>query len=325
MLAYIARRLVYAVLVMAGVNLVVFILFFSINTPEDMARLQLGGKRVTVEAVERWKAERGYDKPLYFNAKAPGLYKLTETVFVDTSMRLLRFDFGRTNEGRDIAEEIRERLPISFGIGVPVFILTVGVSIVFSLGLAMFRGTRLDTAGVVLLVALMSISSLFFIIMGQFVFSKMLRLAPLSGYVPGPEMFSFVMLPILVLVVARLGPDARLYRTIYLEELGKDYVRTARSKGVSEFAIMFRHVLRNSLLPIITSSASLLPVVFGGAIVTETFFAIPGLGALTIEGITQQDFSIVRAMVFFGSALYIAAYLMTDVLYSVADPRIRLH
>ena len=325
MIAYLLRRLLYAVLVMAGVNLVVFFLFFTVNTPEDMARLQLGGKRVTAEAVERWKAERGFDKPLYFNPKAGALGALADTVFFDTTARVLRFDFGRTNEGRDIAEEIRERLPISIGIGIPVFILTVGVSIVFSLGLAMFRGTRLDTAGVVLLVALMSISSLFFIIMGQFVFSKMLRLAPMSGYVPGPEMFSFMMLPILVLVVARLGPDARLYRTIYLEELGKDYVRTARSKGLSDFAILFRHVLRNSLIPIITSSASLLPVVFSGAIVTETFFAIPGLGALTIEGITQQDFSIVRAMVFFGSALYIAAYLMTDVLYAVADPRIRLH
>jgi len=325
MITYLVRRLLYALLVMAGVNLVVFVLFFSVNTPEDMARLQLGGKRVSAEAVERWKAERGFDKPLYFNAKAAGLSKLTDTVFVETTAKLLRFDFGKTVEGRDIAEEIRERLPVSIGIGVPVFILTVGVSIVFSLGLAMFRGTRLDAAGVVLLVALMSISSLFFIIMGQFVFSKMLRLAPLSGYVPGAGMFSFVMLPILVLVIARLGPDARLYRTIYLEELGKDYVRTARSKGLSEFAIMFRHVLRNSLLPIITSSASLLPVVFSGAIVTETFFAIPGLGALTIDGITQQDFAIVRAMVFFGSALYIVAYLLTDVLYSVADPRIRLH
>ncbi|MGE5336918.1 MAG: ABC transporter permease, partial [Gemmatimonadota bacterium] len=130
MLVYLVRRLLYAVLVMAGVNLLVFALFFTVNTPEDMARLQLGGKRVTAEAVERWKAERGYDKPLYFNSNAPGLSKLTNTVFVDTTMRLLHFDFGKTNEGRDIAEEIRERLPISFGIGVPVFILTVGVSIV---------------------------------------------------------------------------------------------------------------------------------------------------------------------------------------------------
>jgi peptide/nickel transport system permease protein len=325
MIAYLVRRLLYAVLVLAGVNLLVFALFFSVNTPDDMARMQLGGKRVTQEAVERWKAERGYDKPLYFNAAARGFGKLAETVFADTTAQVLRFDFGKTVEGRDIADDIRQRLPITFAIGVPVFILTVGVSVVFALGLAMFRGTRLDAIGVVALVAMMSISSLFFIIMGQFVFSKMLRLAPLSGYVDGPEMFKYLLLPIVVLVVARLGPDARLYRTIYLEELGKDYVRTARAKGLSEWAVMVRHVLRNSALPIITASASLLPVVLGGAIVTETFFAIPGLGALTIDGITQQDFGIVRAMVFFGSALYVAAYLATDVLYAAADPRVRLH
>jgi peptide/nickel transport system permease protein len=325
MLAYVVRRLIYAAAVLAGVNLLVFMLFFSVNTPEDMARLQLGGKRVTAEAVDRWKAERGYDKPLYFNAGMPGIGSLTETVFAETTIQMLRFDFGKTVEGRDIAEDIRERMPITFAIGIPVFLLTVGVSILFSLGLVLFRGTKLDAAGVVLLVTLMSISSLFFIIMGQFVFSKLLRLAPLSGYVPGPELVKFVLLPIAVLVVARLGPDARLYRAIYLEELGKDYVRTARSKGLTEFAVLFRHVLRNSLLPIITASASLLPVVLGGAIVTETFFALPGLGALTIEGITQQDFGIVRAMVFFGSTLYVAAYLATDLLYAVADPRIRLH
>jgi peptide/nickel transport system permease protein len=325
MLTYVVRRLLYAVLVLAGVNLLVFILFFSVNTPEDMARMQLGGKRVTAEQIERWKAERGYDKPLYFNAPAAGLRKLTDTVFADTTAHVLRFDFGQTVEGRDIAREIGARLPITLAIGVPVFILTVGVSILFSLGLVLFRGTRLDKAGVVVLVALMSISSLFFIIMGQYAFSKVLRLVPLSGFTPGPQMFKYLVLPVVVLVIAWLGPDARLYRAIYLEELGKDYVRTARSKGLSEFTVLLRHVLRNSLLPIITASASMLPVVLGGAIVTETFFAIPGLGALTIEGITQQDFGIVRAMVFFGSALYVAAYLATDLLYAVADPRIRLH
>lgn len=324
MIAFLLRRLIYALAVLAGVNLVVFTLFFAVNTPEDMARLQLG-KRVTPESIQRWKAERGYDRPLVFNNAAPGLGKITDTVFFQTSARLVRFDFGRTNEGRDIAEELRQRLVPSMAVAVPVFILTVGLSILFSLVLAMFRGTKLDTAGVVLLVAMMSISSLFFIIMGQYTFSKVLRLAPLSGYVPPPEMLKYVLLPIAVLVVARLGPDARLYRAIYLEELGKDYVRTARSKGLGEFTVLFRHVLRNSLIPIITASASLLPVVFVGAIVTETFFAIPGLGAFTIEGITQQDFGIVRAMVFFGSALYVLAYLLTDVLYAAADPRVRLH
>lgn len=324
MLSYLIRRLIYAVLVLAGVNLVTFVLFFSVNTPDDMARMQLGGKRVSAEAVQRWKAERGFDRPYYFNATESGTRALTNTVFFESSIKLVRFDLGKTNEGRDIANEVGERLIPTTATAIPVFILTVGISVVFALGLVMFRGTKLDQAGVVLLVALMSISSLFFIIIGQYVFAKVLKLMPLSGYTHGPEMFSFLMLPIIVLVLARLGPDSRLYRSIYLEELSKDYVRTARAKGVGEFAVLTRHVLRNSLIPIITSSGLLLPVLFAGAIVTETFFGIPGLGSFTIEGITQQDFNIVRAMVFFGSVIYILAFLLTDIAYSWADPRIRL-
>ncbi|HEU4622463.1 MAG TPA: ABC transporter permease [Burkholderiaceae bacterium] len=324
MLTYLIRRVLYALLVLFGVNLAVFILFFAVNTPDDMARMQLGGKRVTQEAVDRWKAERGYDRPLFFNPASKGLHRIVDTVFFDNTARVVRFDFGKTAEGRDIAHEIHERAKPSFAIAIPVFIVTVGISIVFALGLAMFRGHWLDRAGVISLVALMSISSLFFIIMGQYVFSRVLALTPISGYAPPPDMFKYIVLPVIVMVLARLGPDARLYRTIYLEELGKDYVRTARAKGLGEFAVLFRHVLRNSLIPIITASGLLLPTLFVGAIVTETFFALPGLGMFTIEGITQQDFGIVRAMVFFGSVLYVAAYLLTDIAYAWADPRVRL-
>jgi len=325
MLTYIVRRVIYAVLVLIGVNLLTFVLFFSVNTPDDMARLTLGERRVSPEAVTRWKAERGFDKPTYFNPGATGIAKLTDTIFFDTSADSVRFRFGYTNEGREIRRQLVERLPPSLAIAVPVFLVTVGISILFALALVFFRGTRLDSGGVIALVALMSISSLFFIILGQFVFSKMLRLMPSSGYAPGPAMFAFVVLPVVCMILARLGPDSRLYRTIYLEELGKDYVRTARAKGLSERAVLLRHVLRNSLIPIITASGLLLPALFVGSIVTESFFSIPGLGSFTIEGITQQDFNIVRAMVFFGSLLYVLAFLLTDIAYSWADPRIRLH
>jgi peptide/nickel transport system permease protein len=322
--AFLIRRLLYALLVLAGVNLLSFTLFFAVNSPDNMARAQLGGKRVSQEAVDRWKAERGFDRPLFFNAKAPGAAQLTDTVFWSNSAQLLRFEFGRTNEGRNISQEFAERLPVSAAVALPVFFLTLGVSILAALGFTLFRGTGLDFWGVVLLVALMSISSLFFIIVGQYVFAKLLRLAPISGFAPGAQMFSFLLLPVLVLVLARLGPDARLFRALFIEELGKDYVRTARAKGLSEAAVLGRHVLRNALIPIITQASLLLPVLFVGAIVTETFFAIPGLGMFTIEGITQQDFNIVRAMVFFGSFVYIVAFLLNDLAYAWADPRIRL-
>lgn len=324
MIAYLTRRFFYALLVLAGINLVTFFLFFSVNTPENMARLQLGGKRVTGEAIERWKAERGYDRPLYFNVRAAGFGKLTETVFFENSAGMVALDFGKTNEGRDIAWEIGERIVPTIGVAAPVFLVAVGLSILLGLGLVLFRHSYLDTLGVVVLVALMSISSLFFIILGQFVFARLMAVTPISGFAAPPGMFKFLVLPIVVAVLSQLGPDTRLYRTLFLEELGKDYVRTARAKGLSEIAVLVRHVFRNSLIPIITSAGLLLPALLTGSILIETFFGIPGLGTFTVEGINNQDFSIVRAMVFFGSFLYVITYLISDFAYAWADPRVRL-
>jgi peptide/nickel transport system permease protein len=324
MITYLIRRTLYAILVLAGINMLTFFLFFSVNTPENMARLQLGGKHVAHEAIERWKAEHGYDKPMYFNNAASGIGKLTDTVFMENSLGIVQFDFGKTLEGRDIAWELRDRVGPTLAMATPVFIITVGISVVFALGLMLFRYSHLDTLGVIILVALMSISSLFFIITGQFVFGRMLAITPLSGFSPPPSMFKFMVLPVAVYVLSQLGPDTRLYRTIFLEELTKDYVRTARAKGLSEMAVLLRHVLRNSLIPIITSAGLLLPVLLVGAIVLESFFGIPGLGSFTIDGINNQDFGIVRAMVFFGSFVYVLTYLITDFAYAWADPRVRL-
>jgi len=322
MVAFTLRRVLYSVLVLFGVNAVTFVLFFAVNTPDDMARMQLG-RRVTAEAIERWKAQQGYDRPLFVNARAPGLRKITDTVFFETTRKAVSLDLGRTNEGRVISEELSHRVVPSAMIALPVLALVVTASVLAGLTLILFRATALERAGVIALVALMSISTLFFIITGQYVFARVMQLMPISGFVSGGSSPLFVALPVAVLGLAYLGPEARLFRAVFLEELGKDYVRTARAKGLSEFGVM-GHVLRNSLIPIITSSGLLLPVVFTSTIVTETFFTIPGLGSFAIEGITQQDFNIVRAMVFIGSALYIMAFLLTDLAYGWADPRVRL-
>jgi peptide/nickel transport system permease protein len=322
MVAFTLRRVLYSVLVLFGVNAVTFVLFFAVNTPDDMARMQLG-RRVTAEAIERWKAQQGYDRPLFLNARAPGLGKITDTVFFETTRKAVSLDLGRTNEGVVISEELSHRVVPSAMIALPVLALVVTASVLAGLTLILFRATALERAGVIALVALMSISTLFFIITGQYVFARVMQLMPISGFVSGGSSALFVALPVAVLGMAYLGPEARLFRAVFLEELGKDYVRTARAKGLSEFGVM-GHVLRNSLIPIITSSGLLLPVVFTSTIVTETFFTIPGLGSFAIEGITQQDFNIVRAMVFIGSALYIMAFLLTDLAYGWADPRVRL-
>jgi peptide/nickel transport system permease protein len=175
-----------------------------------------------------------------------------------------------------------------------------------------------------LTVFLMSISAMFYIIVGQFLFSKLLKLVPISGFAGGADLFVFLALPVVIGIVSRLGGEALFYRTIFLEEIGRDYVRTARSKGLGETVVLFRHVLRNALLPILTSTVAVLPLLFLGALIMESFFGIPGLGSYTIDAINAQDFAIVRSMVFVGSVLYIVGLILTDVSYTMADPRIRL-
>jgi len=323
MIAYIFRRLCYGVLILIGVNLFTFLLFFAVNTPDDMARINIGGQRVTADAIARWKAERGYDKPLFVNTEASGSDKWTDTIFYQRSVPLLAMNFGTADSGHDINREIRNRMGPSLALALPTFVLGILVSVSFSLMLVFFRATRLDFWGVVLCVVLLSISSLFYIIAGQWLFAKTLNLVPYSGFSWGLDVVKFLALPVVVALIARLGPEARFYRTLFLEEINKDYVRTARAKGLSERVVLFRHVLRNAMLPILTSTVSAIPLLFMGSLIAESFFGIPGLGSYTIDAINSQDFSIVRAMVFLGSVLYIVGLILADVSYTLADPRIR--
>ncbi len=324
MISYIIRRSLYAIPILIGVNLLTFLLFFVVNTPDDMARLQLGMKRVTPEAIEKWKADHGYDKPIAFNAKAEGLGKLTQTIFFEKSLRLFVFDFGFADDGRNIGSDIRERMWPSLAIAVPSLILGLFVNITVAMLVAFFRATYIDTWAVVIAVAMMSISSLFYIIGGQFLFSKMFRLVPISGYDTGLDAIKFLILPVIVGLVGGIGSGTRWYRSIFLEEIGKDYVRTARAKGLSELRVLFTHVLRNALVPILTGIVVVIPLLFMGSLITESFFSIPGLGSYTIDAINSQDFSIVRAMVFLGSVLYILGLILTDISYTWVDPRVRL-
>jgi peptide/nickel transport system permease protein len=322
-LAYIVRRLLYAIPILIGVNLLTFALFFVVNTPDDMARMQLGVKRVTPEAIEKWKVERGYDRPLLINSGAKGLSTVTDTIFFQKSARMFVGDFGSAEDGRDIAREIATRMGPSLAIALPTFILGLFVTVTFALTLAFFRATAFDFWGVVLCVAAMSISGLFYIIGGQFLISKIWRLVPISGYADGIDAWRFLILPVFIGVISGIGSSTRWYRTIFLEEVNKDYVRTARAKGLPETVVFFRHVLRNALIPILTGVVVVIPLLFMGSLLTESFFGIPGLGSYTIDAINAQDFAVVRSMVFIGSVLYIVGLILTDISYTVVDPRIR--
>ena len=323
MLAYVLRRVLYAIPILIGVNLLTFALFFVVNSPDDMARMHLGQKRVTPEAIEKWKQERGYDRPLFFASQQDGLSKITQTIFFEKSVKLFAFDFGPAEDRRDIGEEIRARMGPSLALAIPVFLVGLAVNITFALLMAFFRATYLDFWGVVLCVAMMSISTLFYIIGGQYVAAKLWNLVPISGYDGGLDAGRFVILPVLIGVVSGIGSGSRWYRTIFLEEMGRDYVRTARAKGLAESVVLFRHVLKNAMIPILTGAVVVIPLLFMGSLLAESFFGIPGLGSYTIDAIQAQDFAVVRSMVFIGSLLYIVGLLLTDLSYTLVDPRVR--
>ena len=325
MFSYIIKRLLYAIPILIGVNLITFMLFFMVNTPDDMARSQLGAKRVTTEMIEAWKVDKGYDKPLFVNHEANGMEKVTETLFVQESLKLFSFNFGFSDANRNIGEDIKERMVPSLSIALPTFAIALITNISLALLLVLFRGSALDTSMMVVAVMIMSVSGLFYIIAGQVIFSKMWHWVPISGYAEGWGAVKFVILPVLIGVFAGIGSGVRWYRSIFLEQINQDYVRTARAKGLSELRVLFGHVLGNGMLPILTGVVVVIPSLFMGSLIMESFFGIPGLGSYTIDAINAQDFAIVKAMVFLGSVLYIIGLILTDISYTLFDPRVKLN
>ena len=324
MFAYIIRRILYAIPILIGVNLITFVLFFMVNTPDDMARAQLGAKQVTPELIKSWKVERGYDKPLFINTAASGASKLTDTLFVQESLKLFAFDFGSSDAGRNIGNDIKERMWPSLQLALPTFIIALITNISLALLLVLFRGSMLDTSMMVVAVMIMSVSGLFYIIAGQVLFSKIWHWVPISGFESGWSGIKFIILPIMIGVFSGIGSGVRWYRSIFLEQINQDYVRTARAKGLSELKVLFGHVLRNGMLPILTGVVVVIPTLFMGSLIMESFFGIPGLGSYTIDAINSQDFAIVKAMVFLGAVLYIIGLILTDISYTLFDPRVKL-
>jgi len=324
MFAYIVRRLLFAVPILIGVNVITFALFFMVNTPDDMARAQLGAKQTTPAMIQAWKEGRGYDKPLFYNQDSSGVNQISDTLFVQESLKLFSFDFGQSDSGRQISSDIYERMWPSLAIALPTFIIGLVTNIALALLIVLFRGSTLDRVTMGVAVAIMSISGLFYIIAGQVLFSKTWHWVPISGYAEGIDGLKFLILPVFIGVFAGIGAGIRWYRSIFLEEINKDYVRTARAKGLSEIKVLFGHVLQNGLLPILTGVVVVIPTLFMGSLIMESFFGIPGLGSYTIDAIQSQDFGIVKAMVFLGSVLYIIGLILTDISYTYFDPRVKL-
>jgi peptide/nickel transport system permease protein len=320
MIAYLVRRALFGAATIVGVLVLLFVLFFLIATPDDIARKALGEKALP-EALAQWKTTHGYDKPRVWNPANP-----FDTMLADHFRRMLTFDFGRSDaDDTPISERLRTGVLPSLALTAPMFVIGLCFAIGLALLSAFLRDTYVDRSVVVITVLLMSVSILLYIVGGQYLFGKVLRWFPISGWDPSPAVIArFLALPVLIGVIAHLGQETRFYRTLFLEERGRDYVRTAFAKGASPGLAMRRHVLRNAMIPILTDVVIEIPFLFTGSILLESFFGIPGLGTITVDAINGNDFATLRVMVYIGALIFIGAQIATDVAYTLVDPRVRL-
>jgi peptide/nickel transport system permease protein len=327
MAVYLIRRIAYGFVTVLGVLFLLFVLFFAVTDPDDIARKAVG-ERARPEVYEQWKKNHGYDKPLIADTRYAftDSRRYTQTLLFEHYRRMLTFDFGRSDADDSlISARLWEGMGPSLSLTVPLFVFGLLLAVALALFVAFFRETYIDHAVLVLCMLTMSVAGLLYIIAGQYVFGMLLRWFPISGFDPEPSVIArFLALPVLIGVVAGIGSDVRFYRTIFIEEINKDYVRTARAKGCGEARVMGRHVLRNALIPILTNIVIAIPFLFTGVLLLESFFGIPGLGSLTVEAIQGNDFSTLRTMVYLGALLFIFGQILTDFSYALADPRVRL-
>lgn len=307
---YIFRRLLYVIPVLLGVCLIIYVLFNLVSPDPTMIML---GKHATAEQMAELRHELGLDRSWLLQ-------------YFDVVKSAFTFDFGRSYSTKQlISEMIMQGAIPSLTLTIPGFVLATMIAISISLLVSFYRGKFLDKSIVFLCVTMVSISSLAYILFGQWFFAYKLGVFEISGYEYGfPYFIPYVLLPILIWVLLSVGPDVRFYRTIILDEIYQDYVRTARAKGLGETTILFKHVLKNAMIPIITYLVIQIPFLILGALLLESFFGIPGLGGITLTAINSSDFPVIKAMAILSAVAYIIFSVITDVLYTLVDPRVRL-
>lgn len=312
MLRYVVRRVLYAVPTLIGVLLLTFFLFFGFRSPEIIARQNLSQKNPTPAQIQGWIKDHGYDKPLGEQLRR-------------STIDMLAFRFGKSDANKQpIWDRVKQGAGPSFLIQSIIFFSALTISVLAAVAVAYFRGTYVDKFGTVLTVFLMSIVYMVYIIALQFYLGKQLQYGPVWGFSTAAGLGKFILIPVTIGIVAGLGASIRLYRTFLLDEINQDYVRTARAKGVGERDVLLRHVLKNALIPVLTSTVAAIPGLILGGLLIENFFGIPGLGGYLTDAITNQDYSVVRAMVFLGTLLTLVGYILTDIAYALVDPRVRL-
>ena len=311
MSAYILRRLWQMIPTLAGVILLVFFLFNWIGG--DPAYV-LAGLFSNQEQIDSIRAELGLDQPLYIQL----------WIFVE---QVVTFNFGNSwTTGESVSAIFATRLPASLTLMGPLLLIETLIALVLAVGLAWVRGSSIDRGTMVVFTALMSVSILVFIIVGQYVLAYRLGWFPVQGWSDNywKNITTYAPLPILLGLLVSIAPNTRLFRSFVLDEVDQDYVRTARAKGLSEPRVMFIHVLRNALIPVITFVISNLPGLLLGAFLLERFFGIPGVGREIILAVERSDFPVIKAVTIYVAIATMVFNLIGDVLYRLTDPRVQL-
>ncbi|HEX3356773.1 MAG TPA: ABC transporter permease [Tepidisphaeraceae bacterium] len=321
MLAYIIRRTLWTIPIVLGVVLLTFTLFTLVA--KDPARMY-AGRRATPEVLESIRHKMGLDKPIWINVQAAhesGFKGLFDSQFFD----ILFFRFAKSmryDEG--VGTLFWRKAPVSFAIQLPVFIIELGCQLVLALLVASYRGRWPDYVTTFVAVLGMSVPPLSIYLGAQWLLAAHWKIFPVAGWDVGFYAVQFAALPILVSVVGGIGGGTRFYRTVVLEEINADYVRTARSKGVASREVLFTHVLRNVMIPVLTNTVTALPLLLLGAVILERLFQIPGVGNLLVDSVFNNDRPVIMATTYMLSIAYCLALLLTDICYTLVDPRVTL-
>jgi peptide/nickel transport system permease protein len=310
MILYLIKRILQIIPVLLGVSFIIFILF---NVVAGDPTPVLLGKHATAKQMVELREQLGLNKPLYMQ-------------YFDVVKSAFTFDFGRSwATKQDIWEMIKTGALPSLSVSVPAFIISTALSLLIALVVAFYRGRGFDVFVRFICIAGMSVSSLAYILFFQYFFAYKLGWFEISGFEQSfPEITAYITLPIIIWVLLSVGPDVRFFRTVILDEIYQDYVRTARAKGLSERVILFKHVLKNTLVPVLTYVIIQIPFLILGALLLESFFSIPGLGGITLNALNSTDFPVIKAMALLSSVAYVIFSLITDILYTFVDPRIKL-
>ena len=301
--------MLHTIPILLGVALLTFLLYTVFG--EDPVRLALGN-HASQEAIDALRARWGLDKPLLYQ-------------FFDFLMQTVTFNFGESfSTGENLSTIFREGALVSLSLTAPPFVAGLLINLCVALVISYFRGGMIDKFSRAAFIISMSVSYLVYIIALQYILAFRMDLFPIQGFEPGWKSIGYLALPWLIILIVSAGPDIRIYRTIFLDETKADYVRTARAKGAGEGRVLFIHLLKNAMIPVLTNTVVAVPFLITGAFVMERYFSIPGIGDITITAINEGDFPILKAMTMLSALLYSLFNLITDLLYAAVDPRIKL-